>query len=84
MWLVDLGNMIDSVPDLAVAVDHMLGVLGHGQAGEDEVRNWVGNGAVKLVQRALAFSHRLTESQIDTQNDLPKFIGCLNAPTMRV
>ena len=48
------GTLIDSVPDLAAATDHMLVQLGRAPAGMDKVRNWVGNGAPVLVRRALA------------------------------
>ncbi|SEM77269.1 phosphoglycolate phosphatase [Pseudomonas sp. ok272] len=48
------GTLIDSVPDLAVAVDNMLLKLGREPAGLDAVREWVGNGAPVLVRRALA------------------------------
>lgn len=52
--LIDLdGTLVDSVPDLAAAVNRMLGELGRPPAPEDDVRNWVGNGAVRLVKRAL-------------------------------
>jgi phosphoglycolate phosphatase-like HAD superfamily hydrolase len=39
------GTLIDSVPDLAAAVDDMLLKLGRKPAGIDPVREWVGNGA---------------------------------------
>lgn len=48
------GTLIDSVPDLAAAVDVMLGQLGRDAAGVEQVRHWVGNGARVLVRRALA------------------------------
>lgn len=50
------GTLVDSVPDLAVAVDRMLEQLGRAPAGEAKVRTWVGNGAPLLVRRALADS----------------------------
>ncbi|GAB2796822.1 phosphoglycolate phosphatase [Halomonas shantousis] len=50
------GTLIDSVPDLAVAIDTMLEELGLNRAGEDAVRDWVGNGSHKLVERALRSS----------------------------
>lgn len=50
------GTLIDSIPDLAVATDHMLVQLGRKPAGMDKIRNWVGNGAPVLVRRALADS----------------------------
>ena len=53
--LFDLdGTLIDSVPDLASAIDEMLRSIGHAPAGEIKVNRWVGNGAAALVKRALA------------------------------
>lgn len=53
--LFDLdGTLIDSVPDLAAAIDSMLESLGKAPAGEANVNRWVGNGASALVKRALA------------------------------
>lgn len=48
------GTLIDSVPDLAAAVDTMLMQLGRPVVGEAQVRDWVGNGAAMLVRRALS------------------------------
>lgn len=48
------GTLVDSVPDLAAAVDRMLAALGREPAGLEQVRLWVGNGARVLVRRALA------------------------------
>lgn len=48
------GTLMDSVPDLAAAVDKMLMLLGREPAGMARVRNWVGNGSKVLVRRALA------------------------------
>jgi len=48
------GTLIDSVPDLAAAVDNMLLKLGREPVGIESVREWVGNGAPVLVRRALA------------------------------
>lgn len=48
------GTLVDSVPDLAAAVDRMLLALGRPPAGLERVRLWVGNGARVLVRRALA------------------------------
>lgn len=53
--LFDLdGTLIDSVPDLAAAIDVMLQSVGKAPAGEAKVNRWVGNGASALVKRALA------------------------------
>lgn len=59
------GTLVDSVPDLAVAVDKMLVQLGRPKAGLDAVRQWVGNGAPVLVRRALAGS--IEHSGVDDQ-----------------
>lgn len=48
------GTLVDSVPDLAAAIDQMLLLLGRPVAGIERVRDWVGNGARVLVRRALA------------------------------
>jgi phosphoglycolate phosphatase len=57
MILIDLdGTLIDSVPDLAFSVDAMMVELGLRTRGEPAIRNWVGNGVERLVQRALTNS----------------------------
>ncbi|MDX1399902.1 MAG: HAD hydrolase-like protein, partial [Oceanospirillum sp.] len=48
------GTLIDSVPDLADAIDQMLSQMERPKAGQEKVRSWVGQGAVVLVKRALA------------------------------
>lgn len=48
------GTLVDSVPDLAAAIDKTLLSLGLPVAGIEQVRDWVGNGARVLVRRALA------------------------------
>ena len=53
--LFDLdGTLVDSVPDLAQAIDRMLVDMGRLPAGVEKVRHWVGNGAAVLVERALS------------------------------
>jgi phosphoglycolate phosphatase len=54
MILIDVdGTLVDSVPDLAFCVDEMMQRLGREPWGEAPVRNWVGNGVERLVERAL-------------------------------
>jgi len=54
MVLFDLdGTLVDSVPDLLVAVNKMQAELGKPERAEADIRNWVGNGIEKLVERAL-------------------------------
>lgn len=53
--LIDLdGTLLDTVADLAAAVDAMLVELGRAPIGEAVVRTYVGKGARVLVRRALA------------------------------
>lgn len=54
MILIDVdGTLVDSVPDLAYCVDEMMKAMDMPERGIDSVRNWVGNGVDRLVQRAL-------------------------------
>jgi len=53
--LIDLdGTLVDSVPDLAFCVDEMLKQLGISPRGETAVRQWVGNGVQRLIERAIS------------------------------
>jgi phosphoglycolate phosphatase len=72
--LFDLdGTLIDSAPDLAVAVNHMLEVLNRDTFNPDIIRYWVGNGAQVLVKRALS-----GQSEIDENLDPVLFEKALN------
>lgn len=63
--LFDLdGTLLDSVPDLALAVQRMQTQLQLPVATFEDITHWVGNGAQMLVQRALA-------GRIDPQGDEP-------------
>ncbi|NQY26499.1 MAG: phosphoglycolate phosphatase [Piscirickettsiaceae bacterium] len=54
MILIDLdGTLVDSVPDLAWCIDETMKALDMPVRGEAKVRNWVGNGVPRLIQRAL-------------------------------
>lgn len=53
--LFDLdGTLIDSAPDLALAINHMLTTLGRDTFSEDHIRSWVGNGVEIIVRRGLS------------------------------
>ncbi len=70
------GTLIDSVPDLATAVDNMLQSFDLPAVGEPQVRSWVGNGAVKLVERALLFSFSsLPENEAEKQCESLRAMG---------
>ena len=61
--LFDLdGTLIDSVPDLASAINHTLEILGRELFSEDTIRGWVGNGAEVLVKRALGGATAIDEN----------------------
>ncbi len=52
--LFDLdGTLVESFPDIAYAVNLMRNQMGMGDAREKDIRNWVGNGSPKLIERAL-------------------------------
>ncbi|WP_193073122.1 phosphoglycolate phosphatase [Pseudomonas sp. FME51] len=57
------GTLVDSVPDLAAAVDQVLVLRGRPTAGVPKVKDWVGNGALVLVRRALA--DNIDHAQVD-------------------
>lgn len=61
------GTLIDSVPDLAHAIDRMLVDEGLTALGEDRVRDFVGNGSRVLVERALA-AHDLATDDLATDD----------------
>jgi phosphoglycolate phosphatase len=48
------GTLIDSAPDLAHALNRLLGELGRPPLGLDSVRRMIGDGTPQLVRRALA------------------------------
>lgn len=49
------GTLVNSVPDLATAIDLMLDDLNLPIAGATQVCQWVGNGAAALVERAVNY-----------------------------
>ncbi len=51
------GTLINSVPDLANSIDFMLQHFNKERAGVEKVTNWVGNGAIKLVERACNYAN---------------------------
>lgn len=65
--LFDLdGTLINSAPDLAVAINHMLTSLNYETVDEEIIDEWVGNGASILVQRALSRS-RTVDKTLDRE-----------------
>ena len=61
--LFDLdGTLVDSAPDLALAVNHMLECLEREPFCPQIIRSWVGNGASTLVKRGLSGSSAIDEN----------------------
>ena len=56
------GTLINSAPDLALAVNFMLHTLGRETFSEAVIDLWVGNGATTLVHRALSGAAIVDES----------------------
>lgn len=61
------GTLMDSLPDMAVAVDAAMRQLGMAAPGMARVRHWVGNGARILMERALvdAAGQAVSVAQLD-------------------
>lgn len=64
--LFDLdGTLVDSVPDIALALDRCFELCGYTPPGEPSARHWVGNGSRKLVERALAAELQIPGDSVD-------------------
>lgn len=75
MILIDLdGTLVDTVPDLAHAVNVMLERLGMPGQPEEKVREWIGNGAERLVRRALVGAYEGEPPQRLFQRGYPIFL----------
>lgn len=68
------GTLIDSVPDLAVAVQNALNEVGLTAPSEEHVRDWVGNGAPVLVERALTWATEQAPDQALQANAYDAFM----------
>ena len=68
------GTLVDSVPDLAAAVDAVLNELALSPAGEVKVRDWVGNGSRKLMERALGDALGVSLTDADVEQGHARFL----------
>lgn len=59
------GTLINSAPDLALAINYMLKQIEQSTYSEAIIHEWVGNGALTLVRRALSGCKKIDES-LDT------------------
>ena len=71
------GTLIDSSPDLALAVNHTLSSLNRPTQSLETIHHWVGNGAETLVKRALSESTVIdpTLDEIFCQDALKTFLN---------
>ncbi|MBI2509114.1 MAG: phosphoglycolate phosphatase [Betaproteobacteria bacterium] len=75
--MIDLdGTLADTIPDLAAAANLMLRELGRPGLDEGMVRNFVGKGIAKLVERALAGSADGRVPEQELARALPMFERC--------
>lgn len=58
------GTLIDSVPDLAAAINIMLEQLGLPTYSLETIKGWVGNGSRLLVERALVGKTEVGENEL--------------------
>lgn len=63
------GTLLDTIGDLAVACNHMLALRGLGSHTLEEYRTMVGNGIMRLVERALPEQLRTTEYVAEARRD---------------
>lgn len=66
------GTLIDSAPDLAAAINQMYAKLSLPDMPIETIKSWVGNGSLKLVERALA-AHGSEISKLDEAHEI--FLG---------
>lgn len=53
--LIDLdGTLVDSIPDISWCLDETMKQIGLTPRGEASARKWIGNGIIRIVQRAIA------------------------------
>ena len=75
------GTLVDSVPDLAAALDRLLGEYGHAPLALAEVARMVGDGVPALVARALA-ARQIEASE--TARAVPHFLELYEAEPARL
>ncbi len=74
-YLFDLdGTLIDTVPDINVALNHSLIQAGFQEVREDHTRHWIGHGARTLLKEALL--HQRYQGDLEERLDLllPQFL----------
>lgn len=59
------GTLVDSVPDISLALNHALTGMKLPSVSEDQVRLWIGNGSRKLMERCLQADNMQVHNQLD-------------------
>jgi phosphoglycolate phosphatase len=59
------GTLLDTSADLAAAVNHALATIGHGPYPVEEIKPFIGKGARRMLERSLAASGIISETQVD-------------------
>ncbi len=78
--MLDLdGTLVDSVPDIARALDGALAASGYATVGAARVRVWVGRGSRVLVQQALRHVRAAEVPQAEVDALLAAYLGRYSA-----
>ena len=65
------GTLIDSAKDLSFAINSMAHELGLKEPSLQDIKNWIGNGTLKLVERALEFNNiKINEKELNKAFEL--------------
>jgi phosphoglycolate phosphatase len=75
------GTLVDSLPDLHAALNHMLRGLGRCELSSDEVRRMIGDGTHALVERALRATGDV--GVVDLENAHQRFLNFYQAALTR-
>ena len=73
------GTLLNTIGDLTVAVNHTLRECGYPLRTYDEVRSMVGDGVLKLLERALPEAERTAENLARAREIFLPFYGAHNA-----
>ena len=75
-FIFDLdGTLLDTLADLATAVNYALAKNGYPLRTEDEVKEFIGNGVVKLMERAIGAPKENTPDFEQTFSDFKRYYG---------
>jgi len=75
------GTLVDSVPDIARAIDATLADSGYPTLGAARIRALIGDGATKLVSRAVnvALGRPVLDGPVPAEVDVPALVGRFRA-----